>query len=475
MRNILTSLGIALLPLLTCAQGTIIQDTLILQLSTQDIEDLLTAQGLPTGVLALDYPVDVHRIVYNTPDPNGNPTYASGLVFIPTGVECPLPLFTYMHGTKIKKLQTFYYLADEWFLGAVMASSGYVTSMPDYLGLGFSPGLHPYQHARSEATSTVDLLRVARTICEEESRPLNGQLFLTGYSQGGHACMATHRMIQQELAEEFTVTAAAPGSGPYYMSGHQLDMVAAFDTYAVPGYLPYLIIAYQSVYGNLYTDYADIFAPPYDETLPPMINGEFDMWELNLAMPDTPRLAIREDYAELFFNDTLHPAYLALKDNDVYDWVPNAPVLLNYCGSDEEVTPLNTLFTEQHMNMLGATNVTSIERSSTLGHFECANPTLLFSKIWFDGMVEWCTSSVGENSGLASVSIYPNPVTDGILQLTNTTPLDVTLSDMSGRVMLRTRAIHANATVEVKGCAPGMYLVTLSNGQAQQVQRVVIQ
>jgi hypothetical protein len=388
MRNILTSIGLALLPLFAIAQGTIIEDTLILQLTTQDIEDLLTAQGLPNGVLALDYSVDVHRIVYDTPDPNGNPTYASGLVFIPTGVECPLPLFTYMHGTKIKKEQTFYYLADEWFLGAVMASSGYVTSMPDYLGLGFSPGLHPYQHARSEATSTVDLLRVARTICEAESRPLNGQLFLTGYSQGGHACMATHRMIQEELAGEFTVTAAAPGSGPYYLSGHQLDMVAAFDSYAVPGYLPYLIMSFQSVYGTLYNDYADIFAPPYDETLPPLINGEYDMWEVNLAMPDTPRLVIREDYAEAFFNDPQHPAYLALKDNDVYDWVPNAPVLLNYCGSDEEVTPLNTIFTEQHMNMLGAANVTSIERSSTLGHFECANPTLLFSKIWFDGMVD---------------------------------------------------------------------------------------
>jgi hypothetical protein len=252
MKKLLSLSALALLPLLSIAQGTIIEDTIVRQLTTQDIDDLLASQGIPSGILPLNYEVDVHRIVYDTPDPNGNPTYASGLVFIPREVPCPMPLFTYLHGTKVKKEQTFYYLQDEWFLGAVMASSGYVTTMPDYLGLGFSPGLHPYQHARSQATASIDLLRVARTICAEGEVELNGQLFITGYSQGGHATLATHRMIQEELSDEFTVTASAPGSGPYDMSGHQFDMVAALEPYSVPGYLPYVILSYQSVYGGFF-------------------------------------------------------------------------------------------------------------------------------------------------------------------------------------------------------------------------------
>lgn len=475
MKNILLHCCFALLPLASFAQGTIIQDTLILHLTTAQIDSLLGTQGLPSGAFPLDYEVDVHRIVYDTPDPLGNPTYASGLVFIPTEVPCPMPMVSYMHGTKIRKVQTFYYLADEWFLGAVMASTGYVMSMPDYLGLGFSPGLHPYQHGRSQATATIDLMRVARTICADDNVELNGQLFLTGYSQGGHACLATHRMIQEELSGEFTVTASAPGSGPYNLSGNQLDMVAAFAPYSVPGYLPYLIMSYQSVYGNLYQDYSEVFAPPYDQTLPPLVNGEHDMWELNLAMPDTPRLVIVPEYADAFFSDTLHPAYLALKDNDVYDWVPLAPVLLNYCSSDEEVTYLNTIFTEEHMNALGAANVTSIERSSTLSHFECATPSLLNSKSWFDTMVEWCPASVADAADFPTIAVYPNPVADGILRIANKAPVEIVLTDLSGRSIMQHNVLEANASIALPVGAKGMYLLSLRSGTSLQVQRIVVQ
>jgi hypothetical protein len=475
MKRLYTQLAFAMLPLLVAAQGTIIQDTLIMHLTTTQIDSLLGAQGLPTGILPLDYEVDVHRIVYDTPHPNGTQTYASGLVFIPTSVPCPLPMVTYMHGTNLlKKDDTFYYLRGEWFLGAVMASSGYVMSMPDYIGLGYSPGLHPYQHARSQATATVDLLRVARTICAAEERDLNGQLFLTGYSQGGHACLATHRMIQEELADEFTVTASAPGSGPYNLSGNQFDMVAAFEPYAVPGYLPYLILAYQSVYGDWYTDYAEIFVSPYDVTLPPLIDGTHGMDELNAAMPDTPRLIIVPEYADAFFNDPQHPAMVALRDNDVYDWVPDAPVLLNYCSSDQEVTYLNTLFTEEHMNNLGAANVTSIERSTTMSHFECAQPSLIFSKGWFDSLVEWCPAGVNDRDYLTDVQVQPNPISDGIMRLTNSYPIQVEVNDLSGRLVLQSSVLESNAAIALPMGSKGMYLVTVRSGLHQRVQRIVV-
>lgn len=475
MKKLLAQCGLALLPLLVSAQGTIIEDSLMMHLTTQDIDELLAAQGLPSGILPLEYEVDVHRIVYATPDPQGNPTYASGLVFIPTEVECPMPLFTYLHGTKSLKTQTFYYFQDEWFLGAVMASSGYVTSLPDYLGLGFSPGLHPYQHARSEATASIDLLRVARTICEEENVALNGQLFITGYSQGGHATLATHRMIQEELSDEFTVTASAPGSGPYDMSGHQFDMVAEMEPYSVPGYLPYVILSYQSVYGGFFQDYSEVFVSPYDETLPPLFNGEYDMWQINEAMPDIPRLIIHPDYEEEFFSDPEHPFLLALQDNDVYDWVPEAPVLFNYCSSDEEVTYLNTIFTVEHMTALGATDIEAVERSDELSHFECANPSLLFSKVWFDGMVEWCPASVDDQLADAEMKLFPNPVSDGLLQFSGTIGSEISIIDLSGRVLHSQQTNAAVQTIDLGHVAPGVYLVAVRNGNTVQTQRLVVQ
>ncbi len=475
MKTLLSLLLLAALPMLSSGQGTIIEDSLMMHLTTQDIDDLLASAGLPSGILPLEYEVDVHRIVYDTPDPNGNPTYASGLVFIPTEVECPMPLFTYLHGTKSLKTQTFYYFQDEWFLGAVMASSGYVTSMPDYLGLGFSPGLHPYQHARSEATASVDLLRVARTICSQNEVELNDQLFITGYSQGGHAALATHRMIQEELSDEFTVTASAPGSGPYDMSGHQFDMVAEMEPYSVPGYLPYVILSYQSIYGGFYDDYSEIFTAPYDETLPPLFNGEYGFDVINAAMPEIPRLIINPDYEAAFFSDPDHPFMLALRDNDVYDWVPEAPVLFNYCTSDEEVTYLNTIFTIEHMEGLGATQIESVNRSDELSHYECANPSLLFSKVWFDGMVQWCPAGVEDAVAELNIDIFPNPVTDGQLRLTNQGPVLVVITDISGRELQRTQVVQNNATLPLTFAGNGLYVVTVSNDTAQKVQRIMVQ
>ena len=44
---------------------------------------------------------------------------------------------------------------------------------------------------------------------------LNGQLFLMGYSHGGHVTMALHRELEQYHANEITITASAPMAGAY--------------------------------------------------------------------------------------------------------------------------------------------------------------------------------------------------------------------------------------------------------------------
>ena len=147
-------------------------------------------------------------------------------------------------------------------------------------------------------------------------------------------------------------------------------MVSSFEPYSVPGYLPYLLQSYQHVYGNLYDSIQQIYVPPYDQTLPPLLDGTFDMWQVDQAMPPVPRDIIQPDYADLFFSDSLHPAYLALKDNDVYEWVPEAPVMFNYCRNDEQVTFLNTLVASNYMISNGAPGIQVIERDSVLGHFE---------------------------------------------------------------------------------------------------------
>ncbi len=477
MHKLLISLALVGISLTTVlAQGTLVEDTVILHLDFNDIDDILSQNGIPSGVLPTNYEVDVHRVVYNTPDVDGSPTTASGLICLPTGDTCSMPMMAYLHGTKVKKNDTFYYLNGEWHLGVLTATHGYAMCLPDYIGLGLSPGIHPYQHAESEATASIDIMRACKTICNDLNLDLNDQLFLVGYSQGGHSVMATHRKIQEELAGEFTVTASGPGSGPYDMSGEQLDMVAAWEPYAQPGYLPYLVQSYQHVYGNLYDSLQQIYVSPYDQTLPPLLDGSASMWQLNQAMPAIPREIFQPAYADAFFADTLHPAFVALKDNDVYQWVPDAPVMFNYCRSDEEVTYLNTVVASEYMIDAGATDIQVIERDTALGHFECASPSILFSKLWFDTMAEFCSDNVGINpaSRELPLSFYPNPNAEGILRFETSKELDVTMMDVSGRQVKPTQRVNGNSTYDVSEFPTGIYIIEMRDGEQRVVKPLVI-
>ena len=460
------------------AQGTLVEDTILLHLEIEDIDQILIENGIPTGILPTTYEVDVHRVIYTTPDVDGvTPTVASGLICIPSQDSCAMPIMEYLHGTKLKKDETFYYLRGEWSLGVIAATSGYAACLPDYLGLGAGPGIHPYQHAQSQATASVDILRACRTICEQEDKPLNDQLFIVGYSQGGHAVLATHRMIQEELSNEFTVTASAPGSGPYDMSGAQLDMVASFEPYSVPGYLPYVIQSYQHIYGDLYDSIPEIYVPPYDETIPPLLDGSVDFGVLNAAMPPVPRDIIQPAYADVFFSDPTHPAFVALRANDVYEWVPEAPVMFNYCRSDEEVTYINTITAANYMIDNGAPDIQVIERDSTISHFQCAQPSILFSKFWFDSMANFCDSNVGidDVESETTISMYPNPNGTGTLDFTNSSPVTVQIFDLLGRPLLQQTKVAPNGSVDISVLKPSVVLVEIRQGDEFTIKRLVVE
>ena len=74
---------------------------------------------------------------------------------------------------------------------------GYNVVMPDYIGMGESPGLHPYCHGASEATATIDMIRAVREAQTLDMIPGmtadNGEMFVTGYSQ--EACGHGHAQI----------------------------------------------------------------------------------------------------------------------------------------------------------------------------------------------------------------------------------------------------------------------------------------
>ncbi len=327
------------------------------------------------------YDVRAYVVIYETLDPLGGRTVASGTVVLPVGIATPLPLVSYQHGTVAKTNDV---PGQEIYVGVAFATTGYAAGVPDYLGLGkASAGRQAYHHARSEGTACVDFLRAARTVCASNGRALNGQIFLAGYSQGGHATMATLRELEAFHTNEFNVAACAPMAGAYDLSGVTAEDILSGREQPNPYYFALLLAAYQSVY-QLAPALGDMLAAPYDSTLPPLLRGNATGTQINDAIPAAPLQILKPAYLAAFLASEEHPFRLALRENDLYRWKPRAPLRLFHCAGDQDVPPANSQVAYEHFQAAGATQVQLVDPLPTADHSGCVFPSLLEAKAWFD-------------------------------------------------------------------------------------------
>lgn len=371
------------LPASTPVRGQVLSAEVVKTMSTNDLNQLFTSNGLPVQA---GNGIVVYRLLYATIDPHGLPTTASGALILPQGLSKPPPLLSYQHGTSLLKTDAPSAAnAGEYWIGLGWGATGYATAMPDYLGLGQSPGLHPYTHAHSEATAVVDMLRASRMACATAQVALNHQLFLVGYSQGGQATMAAHREIEAYYASEFQITASAPMAGPYDMSGTMVQVMLANQPYDSPDYLPYTLFAFNDVYG-LYTAPGQVLAPPYDTVLPPLFDGAHSGSQIDAVMPSVPSQIFRPDYLLDFQNDSRNPLRTALEDNDLYDWTPRAPMTLYHCKGDTTVPFANSQIAFTHFQANGAKQVQLVDPNPAANHVLGGLYSLLAGKQWFDSL-----------------------------------------------------------------------------------------
>lgn len=366
-------------------RGEIISTTLLHDWSIAQTDSALGAYDPSLLTYPNNYPIKIYRVVYKTIDANGLETQASGAVVIPAGVTNGAPLCLYTHGTVVERYEVPSYESDELVLGMLYGADGYVVTLPDYLGMGDSPGRHPYCHAATEATASVDLMRAARTMCADLAVTLNNQLFIFGYSQGGHAAMAATKAIQEDYSDEFTITASAPMSGPYDLSGAQTDYVLADAPYGAPFYLPYLMFGYNEIY-DMYASPSDYLVSPYDTLLPPLFDGTYSGGEIDAVMPSIPKQIIKPEVLEDFINNPENPFRLALQENDLTNWIPTIPMIMYYCSGDELVNYQNSIIAQDIFTANGATTTSLYQPSATAGHGDCAEPCFIFANIWFSSL-----------------------------------------------------------------------------------------
>src|SRR5450631_1421313 len=370
--------------------STVTAPNLLLELNLAANLQLLALSGTPHCDILL------YHIEYTTVGGANEATTASAALMVPTGLGAGCtgarPIVLYAHGTTTDRAfnMTNMQNAETLSLAALFASQGYIVVAPNYAGYDTSTlPYHPYLIADQESKDMIDALTAARTALPLASLTFtkdNGQLFITGYSQGGYVAMATHRAMQ---AAGMTVTAAAPMSGPYALAAF-VDAVFYGEVNGdAPVSSTLLLTAYQKAYGDIYANPGDIFesqyAPGIDSLLPTTTprsqlysEGKLPEFVLFSSTPPAPAFAadtppatpanlaeifalgfgagnlLRNGYRLSYLEDAQAnpdggwpavttgvagakpalPWRRALAAYDLRNWVPTVPVLL--CGGDQD-------------------------------------------------------------------------------------------------------------------------------------------
>ena len=264
----------------TPARGALIQNPPLRTafFSAGDFAAKLNASASGRNLLAIagtpKCGVDVQYIRYGTVGGASESTDASGALMTPTGgPDCTgsRPIVLYAHGTTIVKSYNLANLLDETsaayseaaLIAATYAAQGFIVVAPNYAGYDVSKlAYHPYLNADQSSKDMMDALSAARKALPGLLQPVqdNGKLFITGYSQGGHVAMATHKAMQ---AAGQTVTASAPMSGPYALAAFGDAVYYGNVNLGSTLFTPLLINSYQKAYGNIYSQLTDIYEPAY--------------------------------------------------------------------------------------------------------------------------------------------------------------------------------------------------------------------
>jgi len=436
------------------------------------------------NVINAQYDIEMYKVFYMSEHPVHGFIQATGAVAIPKGITCSMPLAVYQHGTTFNTMGVPSYQSDEHLLGALFSVSGYLTVMPDYLGLGDSEYMHPYSHAQSTANAGRDLIRAVRELQDSLDFDLNDEIVITGYSQGGHGAMALFKSLEEDHSDEFTVTACSPLSGAYSISDAQEKVM--WEPYDYQRYLPYVIEGYRSVYPDL----AEEFEAIYKEEFSALNNFSgntqqfFDIVD-EFDLPEIPIEMIKDSFTESYQNDDNHPLKVVMRDNDNYDWNPQAPMLIQGCCDDEQVAIENSTAAFDKMVENGVQNVSFIDYCNEypdiefLGHGECVPFCLVAGKVFFDAHTTRCDPVSIEETTIekaVGLTLYPNPVVNGLTTLQSNVfvnkDVEVTLYNAQGQLIWNksVQNFSGNFQVNMTAHENGFYsFVVRSDNQAYGV------
>ena len=330
-------------------------------IAASDIAAALSSKESLAQDVVPRFGVTSYRLEYLTTGADGQEVRASGLVSVPQKpAGAKSPVLSYQHGTLFRDAEAPSNNAVASEVAVVLASLGYIVLAPDYVGFGASRGTpHPYLLSAPSAAATVDFLTAARTWRGQAGVADNGQLFLTGYSEGGYVTMAAHRALQAANSPHLQqLRMVVPGAGPYNVQTTMDGLVR-------------LVRDEQPLVGALIN-------PGFLRYLGGSVQREVRRLLLRALIPGDADVAYDTRFIDRFLADDVR----ALDEiSSVYDYRPGVPVRL-YHGRDDRTVPYaSSVSTERAMLQRGAGDLVSLtdcRAEPVAGHLECVPPFITF-------------------------------------------------------------------------------------------------
>ncbi len=288
--------------------------------TVNSIADIQAAINLGGGQnITAEYGVNTYKLEYMTVDSSNALIKVSGLIAIPEKAT-PSPIISYQHATTFSndEAPSFQLTPSEKGIEIALASLGYIVFSADYIGFGSSYGRdHPYLQKLPSAYVVNDMLKAAKIWIDFSDIKTNGQLFMTGYSQGGYVTMAALQELHNNPQQGLNLVTAVMGAGPYNLSLALNEMVEENLGISIPRI-------------DIPGDLADLVIQIIEEVF----------------IPDDADVGYETDFLDHFLTDD--------RQDDVHDWKPLIPITLFHGEEDETVPIISAESTVNAMLILGA-------------------------------------------------------------------------------------------------------------------------
>ncbi|NPA37621.1 MAG: hypothetical protein GXO47_12325 [Chlorobi bacterium] len=348
------------------------------------VSGILKAADIEVDI-EIKYDVDVYSVVYLTPGKDDNTLLlASGAVMVPKGDD-EFSALAFQHGTETRRdlvASENPMVVAEGVVGIVSASAGFVTFVPDYLGMGISEMLHPYLHHRLSAGPVLDIIRAGKIFCEQNGITLIGDLYLGGYSEGGYVTLAAQEEIEKLSSFGFELIASSPQAGPYDLTG-TVDHYIEIDEYPEPAFMAFLLTAYDDVYG--WDRINDIFKQPYAAMMYDLFDGTHRIGEISSQLPSKISDLLTESFIDGYKNGTDTYFQDAVNENTSLDWCPKAKTRFYHSNADEVVPYENMLNAVEKFRENGADGIEMVTIDG-LSHGDAGVVAVTGMIEWFDSL-----------------------------------------------------------------------------------------